>query len=155
MMANDASKRFNNRGDYTAYGNTKVENLWVNTPLNGVFAIAFSFNPKVEKLNFRINTICQSGVKPTISEPRLHYLTHQRDTLISIEEVGEKMVTIDFENVGFLPRSLWENDQTGVISGFLLLKSTIYREEGNLKLEVVETRPRKPQPTINNPIQTK
>jgi hypothetical protein len=155
IMANDASGRFNGRGDYTAYKDTKVENLWVNTPLNGVFAIAFSFNPKVEKLNFRINTICQSGVKPTTTEPRLHYLTNQRDTLVSIEEVGEKMVAIDFENVGFLPRPLWEGDQTGVVSGFLLLKSTVYREEGNLKLEVIETRTRKPQPPVNNQDQTK
>lgn len=155
IMANDASNRFDDRGDYTAYGNTKVENRWVNTPLNGVFAIAFSFNPKVEKLNFRINTICQSGVKPTTTEPRLHYLTNQRDTLVSIEEVGEKMVAIDFENVGFLPRPLWEGDQTGVVSGFLLLKSTVYREEGNLKLEVIETRTRKPQPPVNNQDQTK
>jgi len=133
-LAIDNSGRFESEGDFDGH----LIKPWGKSPLNGVFAIEFEINRKrKEKQIYNINKISDLNAGPSLSDPKIHYLVLDNDTLVSVyENIGTEMVNVEFVEVG-TPSPSNQND---IVKGVLLIKSNIKKTAndyaGSLRLSV-------------------
>ncbi|WP_332733830.1 hypothetical protein [Flavihumibacter sp.] len=143
IMAADNSGRYNGRKDYTEYGNTKLVNLWQNSPFEAVFALPLKMNMKTESIVFEITEVAQKNVKRPSELPKNHFLVYKKDTLAQVILPNNSPCSISFENIGYDPHSYWSDTNTTVVNGFLVIRATIHSPNdyaGNLRLTVQEKR---------------
>ena len=123
----DGSGKFDKPGDYyNLPSNPSLFKPWSRSPTDGKFYVAFSLNlRKKEQLTYWIEVQSNRGAEATADDGKNSFLIFGRDTLINIfEGSGGKVVTADFENVGYKPLPNNRFDSS-IIQGFLVLGSRI------------------------------
>lgn len=139
FLLSDNSGRYNNQ-------------RWQKTPLPGVFAIAFTCNPKKDRIRINIEITNQLNVSHSSSDGKKHYFTYPTnqntiDTLIEVNEpAGLDIMNVTFEDL-YIEKNLPSRSMSGddIIKGFIVIKTQVgYSEnnnyDGNLLLKVFSTK---------------
>lgn len=101
------------------------------TPLSGTFAIAFTINPKKERLRYNIEIANQSNVTHRSTDGKKHFYKYNNQNLIEVNEPqGIDILDVSFEEV-FIQQNSSRMDTDSLIKGFIVIKSKVGVKTGN------------------------
>lgn len=123
-LAVDNSGRFSS---YSEYERGTPEQLWTRSPLDGIYAIAFTVKPaRKERLKYTIDSFSSQYVQCLKSDGKKHFLVYNRDTLVEVtENAKSELVNVSFEKIGYQLTKNENNISDTSVTGFLVIKSRI------------------------------
>ncbi len=126
----DASNRFDTRGQYEEVQDLKFKEVWAPNPVKGVFSIAFEAPLNTKTREFEIKVLESRNVVQSMDHNRIHYLIYKNDTLVKMTEPrGTDYFKVKFDSLAIDAYSLIPNFNTGktdsIIKGFIVIETSI------------------------------
>ena len=139
----DASRRFDTRGQYEEVQNLKFKDVWVPNPLKGVFSIAFEAPLNAKTREFEIKVLESRNAVTSADSNKIHYLIYKNDTLVKLTEPrGVDYFKIKFDSLAIDVYSLIPNFNTGktdsLIKGFIVIETAVEKKRFGSIYELME-----------------